>query len=235
MLRLASYGRIPLLSALRSNARPYVTWQPCCAFLCVLRPHQRRDHVTPAQGTFPCTTSFRFANTTSFPENAENGRLVYIGNLSRAVLSVKFFSYSTSMFAIFMMPYIMLKSGFSVDSLALKVAFCSIAGFFTFVTPVTLHLITKGYVVRLYHSRDKDTYTAVTYNVFLAEKRTVFSQKDVKVPGISKMFTTFYAGKKSMLVNPSLFPNPQDYSHLMGYDKPFTFNPDELDQRSKDE
>ncbi|KAM4689672.1 transmembrane protein 70, mitochondrial [Discoglossus pictus] len=190
----------------------------------------RRSHVQPTQVTFPYVTSSRCVSTSSVPGNPDNGRLVYTGNLAKAVLGVKFFSYSTSMFSLFMVPYIMMKSGVGVDSFALKVAFLSVIGFFTFITPVTLHLITKGYVVRLYHNKDFDNYTAITYNVFLAEKKTVFSPEDVEIPGVSRMFTTFYAKKKSMLINPMLFPNPQDYSHLMGYDKPFTFNPEDLNQ-----
>nr|DBA24201.1 TPA: hypothetical protein GDO54_011893 [Pyxicephalus adspersus] len=150
-------------------------------------------------------------------------------------LNIQIFAYSTSIVSLFLLPYILLKKGIGVDSLVLKVAFYGIVGFFTFVTPVTLHLLTKGYVARLYHNHDRDLYTAVTYNVFLAEKRTVFSPADVEVPDVSKMFTTFYAKKKSMLVNPDLFPNPWDYHHLMGYDKPFFFNPEDLDKPSKDQ
>lgn len=125
------------------------------------------------------------------------------------------------------MPIILFKTGIGVDSLPLQIAFYSIIGFFTFVTPVTLHFITKGYVIRLYHKAETDTYTAITYNAILAEKKTMFHQKDVNIPDISKMFTTFYAKTKSMLVNPMLFPYPQDYNHLMGYDKPFTFDLEE--------
>ncbi|XP_064010724.1 transmembrane protein 70, mitochondrial [Pogoniulus pusillus] len=162
--------------------------------------------------------------TSSPHDHPEHGRLVYKGNLAKAVLGVKFFSYSTSIFNLFMMPYIMLKTGIGFDSLLIEAAFYGLIGFFTFVTPVTLHVLTKGYVVRLYYKDDVDTYTAITYNVILAEKATVFHQKDVKIPDITKMFTTFYAKTKSMLVNPSLFPNPQDYNHLMGYDKSLYFN-----------
>ncbi|CAH2285423.1 transmembrane 70, mitochondrial [Pelobates cultripes] len=230
MLRFAGAAR-----ALSVTCRRYVSSQPCAlsGFLWT-RDKPQRNHVALTRVNLPYVSHLRF-NTSFIPENTDLGRMVYAGNLAKSVLGVKFFSYSTSVFTVCIMPYIMLQSGIAVDNLALKIAFCSIVGFFTFVTPVTLHIITKGYVVRLYHNRDKDTYTAVTYNALLREKRTIFSQKDVEIPGVSKMFTTFYAGKKSMLVNPDLFPNPQDYSHLMGYDKPFTFNPEELEQSSKNE
>ncbi|KFP25195.1 hypothetical protein N325_05455, partial [Colius striatus] len=162
---------------------------------------------------------------TSAPhEHPEHGRLVYKGNLAKAVLGVKFFSYSTSIFNLFTMPYIMLKTGVGFDSLLGQAAFYGVVAFFTFVTPVTLHVLTKGYVVRLYYKDEVDTYTAITYNAILAEKATVFHRKDVKIPDISKMFTTFYAKTKSMLVNPSLFPNPQDFNHLMGHDMSLYFD-----------
>ncbi|XP_025056241.1 transmembrane protein 70, mitochondrial, partial [Alligator sinensis] len=160
----------------------------------------------------------------TFPhKESGDGRLVYTGNLAKVVLGVKFFSYSTSMLNLCMMPYIF-RNGIGVESLSLQIAFYGLIGFFTFIMPVSLHLLTKGYVARLYYKAETDTYTAITYNFILAEKKTVFQQKDVKIPGISKMFTTFYVKTKSMLVNPELFPYLQDYNHLMGYDKPFHFD-----------
>lgn len=157
-----------------------------------------------------------------------DGRLVYTGSLGRAVRGVKFFSYSSSGASLLLMPHILLKTGLGVKSFALQAAFCGVIGFFTFLTPVLLHLITRGYVVRLYHHPDTDTYTAVTYSVFLTEKRSVFHQKQVRIPAVSKMFTTLYAGDQGLLVNPDLFPIPEDYNHLMGYDKPFVFHPEDI-------
>ncbi|XP_061784723.1 transmembrane protein 70, mitochondrial [Nerophis lumbriciformis] len=162
---------------------------------------------------------------------SDPGDLIYSGTLGAAVRGVKMFSYSTSGASLFLMPQILLKTGLGVQSLAVQAAFCGIMGFFTFLTPVLLHLITKGYVVRLYHNPDMDTYTAVTYSVVLTERRTVFRQDQVRVPAISKMFTTFCAGNTGLLVNPDLFAAPQDYNHLMGYDKPFTFPPDHPDDQ----
>jgi len=138
---------------------------------------------------------------------------------------VKAFSYSTSGASLVFMPYTLLTSGLAVQSLAVKAAFCGVIGFFTFLTPTLLYFITKGYVVRLYHRPDTDTYTAVTYSLFLTEKRSVFRQRQVSVPSVSHMFTSFYADGRGLLVNPELFPLPQDYNHLMGYDRPFSFGP----------
>lgn len=165
--------------------------------------------------------------------HVDEGELIYTGSLGKTVLGVKFFSYSSSMFSLCVMPYILLKTGIGTNSLALQVIFCSFVGVFTFLTPILLHTLTKGYVVRLYHNANTDTYTAITYNVLLKEKMTVFHQREVKVPEIHRMFTTFFAGKTGLLVSPDLFPIPHDYNHLMGYDKPFHFDEEDLDERDK--
>uniref|UniRef100_A0A3B4A2C7 Uncharacterized protein n=1 Tax=Periophthalmus magnuspinnatus TaxID=409849 RepID=A0A3B4A2C7_9GOBI len=146
------------------------------------------------------------------------------------VMCVKAFSYSTSGASLLLLPHILVTTGLTAHSWAYQLLFCGVIGVFTFVTPVLLHLVTRGYVVRLYHHPECDTYTAVTYSVFLTEKRTRFHQEQVRVPSISKMFITFYADKTGLLVNPDLFSLPQDYNHLMGYDKPFSFSPEQIDE-----
>ncbi|XP_039998660.1 transmembrane protein 70, mitochondrial [Xiphias gladius] len=165
--------------------------------------------------------------------HSENGNLIYTGSLGSAVRGVKMFSYSTSGASLFLMPHILLKTGLGVQSFALQAAFCGVIGFFTFLTPVLLHLITKGYVVRLYHNPDRDTYTAFTYSVFLTEKKSVFHQSQVRIPAVSKMFTTLYVDNTGLLVNPDLFTTPHDYNHLMGYDRPFSFDTDDMQRPDK--
>lgn len=118
-------------------------------------------------------------------------------------------------------------------SLPLQVLFYGIIGSFTLITPALLHFLTKGYVIRLYHKAATDTYKAITYNVVLSETSTVFHQSDVRIPDSTHVFTTFYAKTKSLLVNPMLFPNPEDYDHLMGYDKPFTFDMEEDSEKKQ--
>ncbi|XP_072220359.1 transmembrane protein 70, mitochondrial [Leuresthes tenuis] len=165
--------------------------------------------------------------------HSKQENLIYTGSLGSAVRGVKMFSYSTSGASLFLMPKILLKTGLGVKSFVMQVAFCGFIGFFTFLTPVLLHFITKGYVIRLYHNPDRDTYTAITYSVLLTEKKYVFHQSQVRIPAVSKMFTTFYAGQVGLLVNPDLFLIPHDYNHLMGYDKPFRFSTDDVDQPDK--
>ncbi|XP_028327713.1 transmembrane protein 70, mitochondrial [Gouania willdenowi] len=165
--------------------------------------------------------------------HSEDGTLIYSGSLATAVRGVKLFSYSTSAASLILMPQFLLKTGLGLESVVMQVAFCGVIGLFTFLTPVLLHFFTKGYVIRLYHHPDTDTYTAITYSIFLTEKKSVFHQSQVRIPAISKMFTSFYANNMGLLVNPDLFVLPQDYNHLMGYDKPFSFSSDDMDPPEK--
>ncbi|XP_004637613.1 transmembrane protein 70, mitochondrial [Octodon degus] len=164
------------------------------------------------------------------PDKSEHGRLIYTGNLARAVFGVKCFSYSTSVLSLTLLPYLFSQSNIFA-SLPLQVLFYGCIGSFTVVTPALLHFLTKGYVIRLYHEATTDTYKAITYNVVLSETSTVFHQNDVRIPDSMHVFTTFYAKTKSLLVNPVLFPNPEDYNHLMGYDKPFTFDTEDGEKK----
>ncbi|XP_005663081.2 transmembrane protein 70, mitochondrial isoform X2 [Sus scrofa] len=166
-------------------------------------------------------------------ENPEDGRLIYTGNLARTVFGVKCFSYSTSVISLVFLPYIFAQNNMLFGNLPLQILFYGIIGSFTVITPALLHFLTKGYVIRLYHEATTDTYKAITYSVVLSEKSTVFHQNDVKVPNSTHVFTTFYAKTKSLLVNPALFPNPKDYDHLMGYDKPFTFDMEEDSEKKQ--
>ncbi|XP_068197053.1 transmembrane protein 70, mitochondrial [Antennarius striatus] len=165
--------------------------------------------------------------------HSENGNLIYTGNLGRAVRGVKLLSLSSSAISLVLMSKVVLLTDF--ESQALQIIFMGVASFFCFLIPIFLHLVTKGYIVRLYHNPDSDNYTAITYSLFLIEKKTMFHQSQVRIPPVSKMFTTFYGGRLGLLVNPDLFPLPHDYNHLMGYDKPFTFDQGSINRPDQQE
>ncbi|KAM9790033.1 transmembrane protein 70, mitochondrial [Neosynchiropus ocellatus] len=160
----------------------------------------------------------------------KEGNLIYKGTLGNAIRAVKLLSYSSSGCSVVLLPQVILKTSFGTGSMILEVVLCSFIGFLTFCAPILLHLMTKGYVIRLYHCPETDTYTAVTVSLFLTELRTVFHQTQVRIPGVSRMFTTFYADKRGLLVSPDFFNTPHDYNHLMGYDKPFSFSSDDIEQ-----
>ncbi|KAJ3594939.1 hypothetical protein NHX12_004244 [Muraenolepis orangiensis] len=171
--------------------------------------------------------------STSAPNHSEAGELVYTGSLTKSIIGVKLFSYTSSGTSLFLMPYVLFQSSLATQNLALQASFITVISLFTFATPVLLHLLTTGYVTQLYHHAEQDSYTAVTYNFFLMKRRTVFKQAEVRVPDVTGMFTTFYAGRKGLLVNPDLFQLPSDYNHLMGYDRPFTFSEEDMERPDK--
>lgn len=43
--------------------------------------------------------------------------------------------------------------------------------FFTFVTPLLIHSVSKKYVTKLLYNEADDTYTAVTYSLMLRQKK----------------------------------------------------------------
>ncbi|KAL2766831.1 transmembrane protein 70, mitochondrial isoform a, partial [Daubentonia madagascariensis] len=152
---------------------------------------------------------------------------------SRTSAGVKCFSYSTSAIGLAFLPYVFAQNNIISGNLLLQILLYGTIGSFTVITPVLLHFVTKGYVLRLYHEATTDTYKAITYNVVLSETSTVFHQSDVKIPDSTHVFTTFYAKTKSLLVNPVLFPDPEDYIHLMGYDKPFITDMEEASENKQ--
>ncbi|XP_068427568.1 transmembrane protein 70, mitochondrial [Clinocottus analis] len=212
-----------------THVTPYVTSAPRAASFsgsCSQLEAHRSSFLDLNKVQSHCPSTCSFSTVT----HSENGNLIYTGSLGSVVRGVKLFSYSTSGTSLFILPYTFLKTGLGLQSFAMTATFCGVIGFFTFLTPILLHFLTKGYVIRLYHNADRDTYTAITYSVFLTEKKSVFHQRQVRIPAISKMFTTFYADKMGLLVNPDMFPLPQDYNHLMGYDKPFSFDTDQINK-----
>lgn len=109
---------------------------------------------------------------------------------------------------------------------------CSLVGFFTFVTPFLLHVVTKRYVTELYYNPKEQEYIATTINFFLMKKETKFKPDDVIVPEVPGMFTSILVkskeGKKptALFIDPKLFDDPSHYVKIMGYDKPIDFKLD---------
>ncbi|XP_053688685.1 transmembrane protein 70 homolog, mitochondrial [Sabethes cyaneus] len=166
----------------------------------------------------------------------ENEKQVYHGVLTPQIRAVKVFSLVTSIGGLVAQP-ILLEQANKIGGTPMIVAICGIAGFFTFVTPFLLHLITKRYVTDLSYDSTTQEYTAITITFLLQRQQTKFRIKDVVVPEVPGMFTTFMVGDKSLFVDPTLFPDPTHYIKIMGYDKPIDFKFEEarrtLEQESK--
>lgn len=119
---------------------------------------------------------------------------------------------------------------------------CGTVGFFTFVTPFLLHVITKRYVTELFYDPKTREYTAVIITFFLVKKQIKFRVEDVTVPEIPGMFTSFLVKPKSgrgkpiaLFVDPKLFDDPTHYVKIMGFDKPIDFKFEELRNTENDE
>ncbi|XP_064123922.1 transmembrane protein 70, mitochondrial isoform X1 [Loxodonta africana] len=230
-LRLAGKRAAPWASAAFRDPKAAALWVASCSG--PLAPVRCGRAGLPAPAQKPVCWEGCVRCLHAQLEKSEDGRLIYTGHLARAVFGVKCFSYSTSVISLASLSYIFAQSNTVFGSLPLQILFYGIIGGFTVITPVLFHFATKGYVIRLYHEATADTYKAITYNFVLSETSTEFHQNDVKIPDSTHLFTTFYAKTKSLFVNPALFPNPEDYNHLMGYDKPFTFGMEEASEKEQ--
>lgn len=93
--------------------------------------------------------------------------VVYNGKLERDIIRVKLFSLTTSVMGLVFQPILYNQA----SSLPVLIATCSVAGFFTFVTPVLLHQLAKRYVNRITYNKDKDNYIAHTTTFFFRQKQ----------------------------------------------------------------
>ncbi|XP_076263739.1 transmembrane protein 70 homolog, mitochondrial [Rhynchophorus ferrugineus] len=147
---------------------------------------------------------------------------IYNGPLTPHIKAVKLFSLSSSIIGIVGQP-LLYKSVVSTGSLPIIIAGYTFIGFFTFVTPILLHFITKKYVTQLNYDEVKDTYIAKTVNFFCITEKTEFKVDDVKVPDVPGMFTSMHIKGKPLFMDPRTFEEPEHYRRIMGYDKPIDF------------
>jgi transmembrane protein 70 len=96
---------------------------------------------------------------------------VYYGNLTPQIRAVKVFSLLSSVAGLASQP-ILVHEMPNLGTPAV-VALFGFVGFFTFVTPFLLHMITKKYVTHIYFNSDTEMYSAVCLNFFLREKMVI--------------------------------------------------------------
>jgi hypothetical protein len=95
---------------------------------------------------------------------------VYYGVLTPQIRAVKVFSLTSSILGVIAQP-ILLEKGSQIGGIPMVVALCGFVGFFTFVTPLLLHWITKKYITELHYDEQKDEYIATTITFFLRQKK----------------------------------------------------------------
>ncbi len=59
----------------------------------------------------------------------------------------------------------------TTPNVGLVVATGAFISFFTFATPFIIHFVSKKYVTALYYNKKDESYTAVTYSLFLRPKK----------------------------------------------------------------
>jgi transmembrane protein 70, mitochondrial len=157
-----------------------------------------------------------------------NSWKIILGTLTPNIKSVKVFSLSTSFAGVIAQPILYDKAAELGSSVPVIVGICGFVGFFTFVTPLLIHLVTKRYVTELHFDPTTNEYIATIINFFLVKKQIKFKVEDVHVPEVPGMFTSFIVNHKgsnpaSLFVDPKLFDDPYHYVKLMGFDKPMDF------------
>ncbi|XP_055627800.1 transmembrane protein 70 homolog, mitochondrial [Toxorhynchites rutilus septentrionalis] len=163
----------------------------------------------------------------------ESSFKVYYGILTPQIRAVKVFSLATSIGGIVAQP-ILLEQASKIGGTPMIVAVCGFAGFFTFITPFLLHLITKRYVTELHYDETTKEYAATTISFLMQRQQTKFKLDDVVVPEVPGMFSTFTVKNKGLFVDPKLFADPTHYIKIMGYDKPIDFKFEEARRNAQE-
>ncbi|CAH0547247.1 unnamed protein product [Brassicogethes aeneus] len=166
--------------------------------------------------------SFVHQYSTKAKEEANDRKPVYYGVLTPQIKAVKFFSLSSSFVGLAAQPFLYNELS-ALGNVGIIVAAYSFIGFFTLVTPLMLHFITKKYVTHVEYNIRTGNYIAKTVNFFCVTKELEFKPKDVVVPDVAGMFTTFEAKGKALFMDPRHFDDPTHYEKIMGYDKPIDF------------
>ncbi|XP_075229036.1 transmembrane protein 70 homolog, mitochondrial [Lycorma delicatula] len=160
---------------------------------------------------------------------------VYRGSICNYVYRVKAFSLMTSVFSLATQPFILNRALESEEvNIAIIVGSCTFVGFFTFVTPLLLHLITKKYILRLHYCPKTNSYTATTYSFFLNNKHDNFKADEINIPELPGMLTTFEAKGKPYFVDKNCFLDINHYKKIMGFDKPLDFKLSKPESVKKD-
>lgn len=94
---------------------------------------------------------------------------IYYGTLTPKIRAVKVFSLTTSLVGLAAQP-VLIEQGAKLGGTGLIIFMCSFVGFFTFVTPLILHFITKKYVCKIHYDSAKQEYTATTISFLLLKK-----------------------------------------------------------------
>lgn len=114
--------------------------------------------------------SIRLASSNTSNSPADNLEKIYYGTLTPKIQAVKVFSLTTSVVGLAVQPMLM-EQGAKLGGTPMVVFMCGFAGFFTFVTPLILHFVTKKYVTEIHYDAGSQEYTATTISFLLTKKQ----------------------------------------------------------------
>lgn len=126
--------------------------------------------------------------------------LIYEGPLVSKIRLAKLFSLSSSMIGLALQPMLYQKTVEAGTGLAVTIGGAVFLGFFTFVTPVLLHLISRKYVTHLLYNSYTEEFTAFTYNIFLFPVEVSYVMNLKLVVHELQTSMSFYANSKFCLI-----------------------------------
>jgi hypothetical protein len=120
----------------------------------------------------------------SVTDTSKGSIQVYYGNLTPQIRAVKIFSLLSSVTGLASQPILIQQ----VPNLGtpVVVALFGFVGFFTFVTPILLHMITKKYVTYIYFDSSTGNYSAICLTFFLRKKK-VIGQANITYSCVAKL------------------------------------------------
>uniref|UniRef100_A0A146MBK4 Transmembrane protein 70, mitochondrial n=1 Tax=Lygus hesperus TaxID=30085 RepID=A0A146MBK4_LYGHE len=211
--RLAIRTTFPLTSSLNT-----IKIKGLPTVLCVRLNH--KDASKSAEATNKMSSE-EYLEGLKAPELLEEE--VYYGPLSKRIRSVKLFSLMTSIMGICAQPVILQRAAELEASSAAIAATCGFVGFFTFVTPLLLHSVTKKYVTSVTYDKEADSYTATIYTLFLRKRAICFKPGEAEIPDVGGGFTSAKVRGIPLFMDSRFFSDVHHYKRIMGYDKPLDF------------
>uniref|UniRef100_A0A2S2QSM0 Transmembrane protein n=1 Tax=Sipha flava TaxID=143950 RepID=A0A2S2QSM0_9HEMI len=150
------------------------------AFRSCKASHLKRffNQVNIHQHVFAATVSHKHFSTESKINNSNvptndpgEWKNVYKGMLAPRIRNLKIVSFVTSGMGLLIQPLLLQKASEMGSSLVATIGICTITGFFTFITPVLIHLVTRKYVTSVEYNEKNDEYMATVISFFLKPKQ----------------------------------------------------------------
>lgn len=151
----------------------------------------------------------------------------------RLIKIIKRLSISTTILSAGVQPFLFPKLLATGSSFAIGFASITCAGIF--VSPLILNLITRRYVTKLFYDDRSEKFTAKHLNLINRDVMLSYQSKDVRVPEMLGIFTTYTVGPKRrpLFIDPQQVTDMDAYKKMLGFDLPIDFKADRIYQDSK--